>query len=83
MFFKRKNISSDFQEQLLKEESPPKADIPIKPKSSPAQGNQEKAEAPKQDESPLQRKLREAEAKNKQIDDTRKQLEQEQATKHY
>lgn len=83
MFFKRKSISSDFQDDLLKEEHSRNTDIPIKPKTTPIQGKIEKSEAPKQDESPLQRKLREAEAKNKAIDDTRKQLEQEQATKHY
>lgn len=83
MFFKRKNINPDFQGELLKEDSSRTENKEVS-KATALQGKQEKsAEAPKQDDSPLQRKLREAEERNRQIDDTRKQLEQEQATKHY
>ncbi len=73
MFFKRKNINTEFQDQVLKVE-----DLPhVEPKSTLS------ASGPKQDESPLERKLRESDAKNREIDDARKQLEQELAVKHY
>ncbi|EKO3932093.1 CpaF family protein [Vibrio fluvialis] len=73
MFFKRKNMNTEYQEQVLKVDDLIQAD----------QDNRESEIAPKRDESPIERKLRESEAKNRAIDDARKQLEQELATKHY
>ncbi|AVH31184.1 CpaF family protein [Vibrio fluvialis] len=73
MFFKRKNINAEFQDQVLKVEDLPN----VESKSTLPESR------PKQDESPLEKKLRESEAKNREIDDARKQLEQELAVKHY
>ncbi|MBL4287942.1 CpaF family protein [Vibrio fluvialis] len=73
MFFKRKNMNTEYQEQVLKVDDLIQAD----------QDNRESEIVPKRDESPIERKLRESEAKNRAIDDARKQLEQELATKHY
>lgn len=73
MFFKRKNMNTEYQEQVLKVDDLIQAN----------QDNRESEIAPKRDESPIERKLRESEAKNRAIDDARKQLEQELATKHY
>lgn len=73
MFFKRKNMNTEYQEQVLKVDDLIQAE----------QDNRESEIAPKRDESPIERKLRESEAKNRAIDDARKQLEQELATKHY
>ncbi len=85
MFFKRKNINSDFQERLLTQEETVTENIQPERFSerSSSYAKDLKSESPKQDESPLQRKLREAEAKERVVDETRKQLEHEQATKHY
>ncbi|EMK6669151.1 CpaF family protein [Vibrio fluvialis] len=74
MFFKRKNISSEFQEQGRKVEDL----FNEEPKS-----NSSSMPALKSDPTPLEKKLREAEVKNREIDDARKQLEQELAVKHY
>ncbi|WP_412498736.1 CpaF family protein [Vibrio furnissii] len=73
MFFKRKNMNTEYQEQVLKVDDLVQAD----------QDKLESEIIPKRDESPIERKLRESEAKNRAIDDARKQLEQELATKHY
>ncbi|MCG6348850.1 CpaF family protein [Vibrio fluvialis] len=74
MFFKRKNISSEFQEQGRKVEDL----FNEEPKS-----NSSSMPTLKSDPTPLEKKLREAEVKNREIDDARKQLEQELAVKHY
>ncbi|EKO3434518.1 CpaF family protein [Vibrio fluvialis] len=73
MFFKRKSMNTEFQGQVLKSEEI----------SLPEKEELVKTNMVRQDESPIERKLRDAEAKNRAIDDTRKQLEQELATKHY
>ncbi|QXO16850.1 CpaF family protein [Vibrio ostreae] len=75
MFFKRKNINSEYQDKVLSSES-------IVQVESDTQKTANSSESV-QGSNPIERKLREAEAKNREIDEARRQLEQELATKHY
>ncbi|WGY46148.1 CpaF family protein [Vibrio sp. ABG19] len=71
MFFKRKNINTEYQDQSL---------------SDPVVGSDEPEVTSRteyKNENQLERKVREAELKNREIDDARKQLEQELSIKHF
>ncbi|KOO09860.1 pilus assembly protein CpaF, partial [Vibrio xuii] len=74
MFFKRKNINVEFQDQDVKETL-------VSLDDSSERKENELVDV--DNEALLERKLREAENKNRVIDDARKQLEQELAVKHY
>lgn len=72
MFFKRKNINVEFQDQDDKNDL-----------VAPVEISEKNTIVTASNETPLERKLREAEDKNRVIDGERKQLEQELAVKHY
>lgn len=72
MFFKRKNINVEFQDQDDKNDL-----------VAPVESSEKNTIVTASNETPLERKLREAEDKNRVIDGERKQLEQELAVKHY
>lgn len=71
MFFKRKNINTEFQDRSL-------SDSAIVTDASEVTTRSEF-----KNENQLERKVREAELKNREIDDARKQLEQELSIKHF
>ncbi|MEZ8105057.1 CpaF family protein [Vibrio clamense] len=71
MFFKRKNINPDFQEKALSVDDTRVQD------DSPVDFSNEHPE------NKVERKLREAEAKNKAVDEEKKILEHELEMKHY
>lgn len=71
MFFKRKNINTEYQDQSLSD--------PVVGSDAPEVTSRTEYK----NENQLERKVREAELKNREIDDARKQLEQELSIKHF
>ncbi len=76
MLFKRKNINSDLQEKV---EAADRVNMVVENEKIQPLVGEPKVDPP----STKELRLRELEAKEKAIDDARKQLEQELSTKHY